>query len=61
MSPYLKIPVDQIESVPRAVFDDHPRMSPSLLQPVIDAAVKYGILAHTLPAASLIWPGGGTT
>lgn len=57
LSPYLKIPAEQIESVPRAVFDDHPRMSPSLLQPVIDAAVKYGILGRSMPAANLIWQG----
>lgn len=55
LSRYLKIPAEQIASVPRAVFDDHTRMSPSLVQPVIDAAVKYGALAHAMPAANVIW------
>ena len=55
LSPYLKITPEEIQSVPRAVFDDRPRMSPSLVQPVVEAAVKYGAVARSMPAANLIW------
>lgn len=54
---YTKIAPEQLESMPRAVYDDHTRLSPNLVQPVIEAAVKYGSLAHAMPAANLIWPG----
>ena len=57
LSPYLKITPDEIQSVPRAIFDDRPRMNPALVQPVIEAAVKYGAVARSMPAANLIWQG----
>jgi len=28
--------------MPRAIYDDHTRLNVNLVQPVIDAAVKYG-------------------
>jgi NitT/TauT family transport system substrate-binding protein len=54
---YMNIAPDQLESMPRAVYDDQARLNPRLVQPVIEAAVKYGSLAHTMPAANLIWSG----
>jgi NitT/TauT family transport system substrate-binding protein len=57
LAPHLKVTPEEIASVSRAVFDDRPRMSPSLVQPVIDAAVKYGALEHAMPATNVIWPG----
>lgn len=58
LSAYLKISPEEIESVPRAVFDDQRRMSPSLIQPVIEAGVKYGAVARSMPAANLVWQAG---
>jgi NitT/TauT family transport system substrate-binding protein len=55
---YMKVESDQIESMPRALYDDHTHLNPSLVQPVIEAAVKYGALGRSMPAANLIWQGG---
>jgi NitT/TauT family transport system substrate-binding protein len=55
---YMKVSSEQIEAMPRALYDDHTRLSTSLVQPVIEAAVKYGAVGHTMPAANLIWQGG---
>jgi NitT/TauT family transport system substrate-binding protein len=57
---YTKVQSDQIESMPRAIYDDHARLNVSLVQPVIEAAVKYGAVGHSMPSASLIWQGGNT-
>jgi NitT/TauT family transport system substrate-binding protein len=57
---YTKVQSDQIESMPRAIYDDHARLSVNLVQPVIDAAVKYGAVGHSMPPASLIWQGGSS-
>ena len=55
---YLKVESGQLESMPRALYDDHPRLSASLVQPVIDAAVKYGAVSRPTSPANLIWQGG---
>jgi NitT/TauT family transport system substrate-binding protein len=55
---YLKVESEQIDSMPRALYDDHTRLSATLVQPVIDAAVKYGAVARPTSPANLIWQGG---
>lgn len=37
-----------------------PRLSPALLQPLLDASAKYGLLKSTYPASELIAPGVGS-
>ena len=32
-------------------------LDPALIQPVIDAAAKYGIIAHAFPAREMLWAG----
>jgi hypothetical protein len=32
-------------------------LDPSLIQPLIDAAAKYGIIARAFPAREIIWAG----
>ena len=41
------------DSMARAIYGI--RVEPALLQPVIDAAVKYGVIDHAVPTADLIW------
>lgn len=36
-----------------------PRVTPALIQPVIDASAKYGLLKNTFPATDIIAPGIG--
>jgi NitT/TauT family transport system substrate-binding protein len=33
-------------------------LDPALIQPLIDAAAKYGIISHGFPAREIIWSGG---
>lgn len=55
---YTKVRSDQIESMPRAIYDDHARLNVNLVQPVIEAAVKYGAIEHSMSPNTLIWQGG---
>lgn len=55
---YTKVESQQIDSMPRALYDDNLHLSTNLVQPVIDAAVKYGAVGRTMPPANLIWQGG---
>jgi NitT/TauT family transport system substrate-binding protein len=55
---YTKVQSEQIESMPRAIYDDHTRLNVNLVQPVIDAAVKYGAVARSMSPTNLIWQGG---
>jgi NitT/TauT family transport system substrate-binding protein len=41
------------DTMARAIYGI--RLEPALLQPVIDAAVKYGVIDKSVPASELIW------
>lgn len=48
-----KMDVNVIQNMTRATYPD--QMLPSDVQPVIDLAAKYGVIAETFPATELIW------
>jgi NitT/TauT family transport system substrate-binding protein len=43
-------------TMPRAVYGE--TLDASLVQPVIDASVRYGILDKTFPASEIVWQAG---
>ena len=43
-------------TMPRSTYGD--TMDASLVQPVIDASVRYGILERTFSASEIVWQGG---
>ena len=55
LAKYSKIDVDIIRSMTRVPWAD--ALRPAEIQPVLDAAAKYGALAHPVSAASLIYTG----
>ena len=48
-----KIPVDVLKSIGRAEFATG-KPDPAMIQPVVDAAAKYGTLVRSFPASELI-------
>jgi len=52
LADFSKIPLPVIAKMTRAVLGTS--LTPALIQPVIDASVKYGVLAHTFNAAEII-------
>jgi NitT/TauT family transport system substrate-binding protein len=52
LADFSKIPLPVIAKMTRAVLGTS--LTPALIQPVIDASVKYGALAHTFNAAEII-------
>jgi NitT/TauT family transport system substrate-binding protein len=53
---YSKMSVETIRTMARAKYDTTGTLDPALIQPVIDAAAKYGSIANSFPAAELIAP-----
>jgi hypothetical protein len=47
-----KMPPEVAAKMLRSYYGE--KLSPALLQPVIDAAAKYGAIANSFPAAELI-------
>ena len=54
LSTIAKMPVDVANKMERAYYGE--RLEPALLQPVIDATAKYGVIAKPFPAAEIIDP-----
>ncbi len=52
LADFSKIPLPVISKMTRAVLGT--TLTPALIQPVIDAAVKYGALARSFNAAEII-------
>jgi len=50
---YIKLPPDVADTMARARFGS--ALDPAQLQPLLDAAAKFGQLEHPLPATDLIW------
>jgi len=50
---YSKIPVPVAEKMARAVYGLD--LDPKLIQPPLDVAARYGYIAHTFPAAEIMW------
>ena len=50
---HTKLKPEVVEAMARAVAGTH--MDVSMIQPVVDAALKYGIINRPVPAADLIW------
>jgi NitT/TauT family transport system substrate-binding protein len=53
---YSKMTLDTVHSMARATYDTSGTLDPALMQPVIDAAAKYGSISHSFPASELIAP-----
>jgi hypothetical protein len=53
LSKYTKVPVADIEHMHRGAFPT--TFDVGLVQPIIDAAVKYGVLAKSFPATEIIY------
>jgi NitT/TauT family transport system substrate-binding protein len=51
---YLKLDPDVAKNMTRATYDTSGTMNPAFMQPVIDAAAKYGTLTKSFPATELI-------
>jgi hypothetical protein len=51
---YLKLDPDVAKAMTRATYDTSGTLNPSYMQPVIDAAAKYGTLTKSFPASELI-------
>ena len=52
LAPHIKQPPEQIEAATRVAYGLD--MTPDLLQPVIDASAKYGLLRAAFPASDMI-------
>jgi hypothetical protein len=50
---YSKMDPALMHSMVRAVYAT--TLDPALVQPVLDASVKYGALDRTFPAAEILW------
>ena len=50
----MKLQPDVAKNMTRATYDTSGMMNAAYMQPVIDAAAKYGTLSKTFPAAELI-------
>jgi NitT/TauT family transport system substrate-binding protein len=55
LAKYSKLPVEVIEATHRTTYSQ--TLDPKLVQPVIDASVKYKALPAAFPATDLIYPG----
>jgi NitT/TauT family transport system substrate-binding protein len=53
LAEFSKIPLDVVEHMQRGVLGT--RLTPALVQPVIDAAAKYGLLARPFSAREVIY------
>jgi NitT/TauT family transport system substrate-binding protein len=53
---YTKMTVEMIRTMARAKYDTTGALDPTLMQPVIDTAARYGTLSHAFPASELIAP-----
>ncbi len=51
---YLKLDPAVAKSMTRATYDASGTLNPAYMQPVIDAAAKYGTLTKSFPASELI-------
>jgi NitT/TauT family transport system substrate-binding protein len=51
---YLKLDPDVAKNMRRAAYDTSGTLNPGLMQPVIDAAARYGTLTKSFPATELI-------
>jgi NitT/TauT family transport system substrate-binding protein len=51
---YLKLDPDVEKAMTRATYDTSGTLNPAYMQPVIDAAAKYGTLTKSFPASELI-------
>jgi NitT/TauT family transport system substrate-binding protein len=54
LAKHIKQTAEQIDGGPRVVYDA--AKDPALLQPVIDVAAKYGLLAAPFPARDVMAP-----
>jgi ABC-type nitrate/sulfonate/bicarbonate transport system substrate-binding protein len=52
LSKYSKLPLTTVERMQRSYYGE--KLDPSLIQPVIDAAAKYGVIEKTFPASAII-------
>jgi NitT/TauT family transport system substrate-binding protein len=52
---YTKLPIATVNAMRRTTYVD--TLDPSLIQPVIDAGVRYKTFDKTFPASELIYPG----
>jgi NitT/TauT family transport system substrate-binding protein len=52
LSKYSKLPLATVERMQRSYYGE--RLEPSLIQPVIDAAAKYGVIDKSFPASAII-------
>ena len=50
---HTKVPLEVAQTMHRAIYGTE--LSPALIQPVIDAGVKYQIVPHAIAASELIW------
>jgi NitT/TauT family transport system substrate-binding protein len=57
LSKYVHLTPAQIDQFTRVTYGDH--LSPELIQPNIDVAVKYGVIKTAIPAADLISSAAG--
>lgn len=55
LASFLKLDVDKVRATPRAAFATS--LDPKLMQPVLDIAVRYGVLEKPVDASTLIWRG----
>jgi NitT/TauT family transport system substrate-binding protein len=51
---YMKLDPDVANTMTRATYDTSGTLNPAYMQPVIDAAAKYGTLTKSFPASELI-------
>jgi NitT/TauT family transport system substrate-binding protein len=51
---YMKLQPEIAKNMTRATYDTSGTMNPTFMQPVIDAAAKYGTLTKSFPATELI-------
>jgi hypothetical protein len=55
LAKYTKLPVATVRAMHRTTYVEF--LDPSLIKPVIDAAVRYNSFDKTLPAGALFYPG----
>ena len=55
LASFLKIDVDKVKATPRATYATS--LDPKLMQPVLDIAVRYGVVEKPVDAATLVWRG----
>jgi hypothetical protein len=52
LSKYSKLPLETALRMHRAYYGE--KLDPALIQPVIDATAKYGVIDKPFPAAAII-------